>query len=208
MAVTVKLAPIVTLDAADRIVGVGSASAVVVRREQRSDRGGTPAAPSRRGRRTGFGDERHGPGADRGALGRRASERSDSPARASLRALLERSQLDGIAVDASGARTRSLTVVSVSSAMRRSRGRDGVVTPRSQRDTVIDSTPSSAASCFWVRPTLRLAMRSRPPTPPPSWVPTNQSVDNRRVGRLRRDPLTRRQRSERRTRFPHRSQRW
>ena len=64
----------------------------------------------------------------------------------------------------SGARTRSLTVVSVSSAMRRSRGSDGVVTPRSQRETVIDSTPSSSASCFWVRPALRLAVRSRPPT--------------------------------------------
>src|SRR6185312_5976263 len=63
-----------------------------------------------------------------------------------------------------------LTVVPVSSAIRRSRGKDGVVTPRSQRDTVMDSTPSSSASCFWVRPALRLAVRSRPPTPPRSWV--------------------------------------
>ena len=78
------------------------------------------------------------------------------------------------AVAASGARTRSLTVVSVSSAIRLRRGNEGVVTPRSQRDTVIDSTPSCSASSFWVRPALRLAVRSRPPTPPPSWVPKLQ----------------------------------
>lgn len=69
----------------------------------------------------------------------------------------------------SGARTRSLTVVSVSSPMRRSRGRDGVVTSRSQRETVTDSTPSCSASCFWVKPTLRRAVRSRPPNPTLSW---------------------------------------
>jgi hypothetical protein len=46
-----------------------------------------------------------------------------------------------------------------------------VVTPLSQRETVIDSTPNSSASCFWVKPALRLAVRSRPPTPPLSWVP-------------------------------------
>jgi hypothetical protein len=62
-------------------------------------------------------------------------------------------------------------VVPVSSAIRLSRGKDGVVTSLSQRETVIDSTPSSSASCFWVRPALRLAVRSRPPTPPLSWVP-------------------------------------
>ena len=110
------------------------------------------------------------------------------------------------AVDASGARTRSLTVVSVISATRRRRGNDGVVTPRSQRETVIDSTPSSAASCFWVRPALRLAMRSRPPTPPLSWVPKH-GVDNRRVGHPQPARLTPRQRPDSRTRFPHRSQR-
>jgi len=70
------------------------------------------------------------------------------------------------AVAASGARTRSLTVVSVISAIRRSRGSDGLVTPRSHRETVIDFTPSASPSCFWVRPTLRLAVRIRPPTPP------------------------------------------
>ena len=74
------------------------------------------------------------------------------------------------ALAASGARTRSLTVVSVISAMRRSRGSDGVVTPRSHRETVIDSTPSASASCLWVSPALRRAVRSRPPTPPLSWV--------------------------------------
>ena len=71
---------------------------------------------------------------------------------------------------ASGARTRSLTVVPVNSAIRRSRGRDGDVTPRSQRETVIDSTPSSSANSFWVRPTPRLAVRNRFPTPPLSWA--------------------------------------
>jgi hypothetical protein len=53
--------------------------------------------------------------------------------------------------------------------MRRSRGRDGVVTSRSQRETVTDSTPSCSASCFWVKPTLRRAVRSRPPNPTLSW---------------------------------------
>jgi hypothetical protein len=62
-------------------------------------------------------------------------------------------------------------VVPVSSAILRSRGKDGMVTPLSQRETVIDSTPNPSASCFWVRPALRLAVRSRPPTPPLSWVP-------------------------------------
>jgi hypothetical protein len=32
--------------------------------------------------------------------------------------------------------------------MRRRRGNDGLVTPRSQRETVIDSTSSFSASCF------------------------------------------------------------
>ncbi len=35
----------------------------------------------------------------------------------------------------------------------------------------MESTPSSSASCFWVRPEPRLAMRSRSPTPPLSWAP-------------------------------------
>ena len=66
-------------------------------------------------------------------------------------------------------------MVPVSSAIRRRRGSDGVVTPRSQRETVIDSTPSSSPSCFWVKPALRRAVRSRPPTPPLSWVPKLRS---------------------------------
>jgi len=69
------------------------------------------------------------------------------------------------ALVASGARTRSLTVVSVSSATRLSRGSDGVVTPRPQRETVIASTPSSSASCFCVKPAARRAARRRVPTP-------------------------------------------
>src|SRR6266516_364922 len=75
-------------------------------------------------------------------------------------------------VCASGARTRSLTVVSVTSAIRLSRGIDGDVTPRSQRETVIDSTPSWSASCRCVNPALRRAMRTRAPTPPLS-LPTD-----------------------------------
>ena len=92
-------------------------------------------------------------------------------ARVSASSSLSAASSTACAEAASGVRTRSLTVVSVSSAIRRSRGSDGVVTPRSHRDTVIDSTPSASASCFWVRPALRLAVRSRPPTPPLSWVP-------------------------------------
>jgi hypothetical protein len=67
-------------------------------------------------------------------------------------------------------------VVSVSSAIRRSRESEGVVTPRSQRDTVIDSTPSASASCFWVKPAPRRAARSRLPTPPLPSLP-NESVE-------------------------------
>src|SRR5215831_3645176 len=72
------------------------------------------------------------------------------------------------AVGASGVRTRSLTVVCVISAIFLRRGIDGIVTPRSQRETVMDSTPSWSASCFWVRPAPRRATRRRAPTPPVS----------------------------------------
>ena len=128
-------------------------------------------------------------------------------ARVSASSSLSAASSTACADAASGERTRSLTVVSVSSATRRSRGSEGVVTPRSQRETVIASTPSASASCFWVRPALRLAVRSRPPTPPLSWAPKLVAVDTTVVGRMRPRRLTRSQRSRSRTRFPHRSQR-
>jgi hypothetical protein len=58
------------------------------------------------------------------------------------------------------------------------------VTPRSHRDTVIDSTSSASASCFWVKPTLRRAVRSRPPTPPLPWVPKLRTCNTRPAGPL------------------------
>ena len=105
--------------------------------------------------------------------------------------------------EASGARTRSLTVVSVSSAIRRRRGSDGEVAPRSQRETVIASTPSSSASCFWVSPAPRRAARRRPPTPSVLPAPTLRGFYHTR----RTPPCARHLRSSR-TRLPHRSQRW
>ena len=94
------------------------------------------------------------------------------------------------AVDASGARTRSLTVVSVSSAMRRSRGSDGVVTPRSQRDTVIDSTPKLRRKLFLGQADAAPRNAQSPPHSAAFVGPTKQGVDNRLVGRTRRDRLT------------------
>ena len=134
-----------------------------------------PRRPRRAARTGGCHDSRDldsEPGADRGCASWssvRATRFTSS--RVSASSSLSAASSTACAVAASGARTRSLTVVSVISAILRSRASDGAVTPRSQRETVIDSTPSSSASCFWVRPTLRLAVRSRPPTPPPSWVP-------------------------------------
>ena len=129
-----------------------------------------PRRPRRASRRAGRHESRDAdaePGAGRGRASCSSvrATRSTS-ARVSASSSLRAASSTACADAASGVRTRSLTVVSVSSAILRSRGSDGVVTPRSQRETVIDSTPSASASCFWVRPALRLAVRSRPPTPP------------------------------------------
>ena len=50
--------------------------------------------------------------------------------------------------------------------------------------TVIGSTPRASASCFCVSPVLRRAMRSRPPTPPLSWVPKLSAVPITLAGRM------------------------
>ena len=135
-------------------------------------RPGRPHRVSRRARRHESRDADAEPRASRGRASCSSvrATRSTS-ARVSASSSLRAANSTACAEAASGARTRSLTVVSVSSAIRRSRGREGVVTPRSQRETVIDSTPSASASCFWVRPALRRATRSRPPTPPLSRLP-------------------------------------
>ena len=153
----------------DRVAPVrGSA-----RRRASSDRPRRPCGTACGARRHESRDADAEPGADRG----RASWSSvratrSTTARVSASSSLRAASSTACADAASGARTRSLTVVSVISAIRRSRGSDGVVTPRSQRDTVIASTPSASPSSFWVRPALRLAVRSRPPTLPPlSWAP-------------------------------------
>lgn len=124
-------------------------------------------------------------------------------ARVSASSSLSAASSSACAVAASGVRTRSLTVVWVSSAMRRSLGSEGDVAPRSQRETVIASTPSSPASCFWVSPAPRLAARRRRPTP--SVFPASKL---RRL--LAHEPEMGGARSHRRssrTRFPQRSQR-
>jgi hypothetical protein len=77
-------------------------------------------------------------------------------------------------VDALSSRTRSPTAVDVTSAISRSRSNEGDVTPRSQRETVIDATPSASASCFCVSSAPSRAARTREPSPPLST--TSKSV--------------------------------
>jgi hypothetical protein len=77
----------------------------------------------------------------------------------------------------------------VISAMRRSLGNDGLVTPRSQRETVIDSTASFSASCFWVRPAARRAVRKRPPTPALNWAASNRDFLSHSPSPLHSQPL-------------------
>ena len=141
-------------------------------RDSRPRRARRPCRAAGRDRRHDSCDVDNEPRTDRGRASWssvRATRFTSS--RVSASSSLSAASSTACALAASGARTRSLTVVSVFSAIRRSLASDGVVTPRSQRETVIDSTPSFSASCFWVRPALRLAVRSRPPTPPLSWVP-------------------------------------
>ena len=76
--------------------------------------------------------------------------------------------------------------------MRESALKSGVVAPRSQRETVIASTPSAAASSLCVRPAPRRAVRRRLPTPPGG-----------RCGHRRATELDRRPALARRDRFPH-----
>lgn len=140
------------------------------------------------------GDARGEPAPGRGrASASRASATLSTSARVSASSSLSARSSTACASPALAARTRSLTVVSVSSAMRRRRGSDGEVTPRSQRDTVIGSTPSRAASCAWVSPARRLAARIRPPTPLLSRIPpmhvSYHSLDGRAASPLARSPV-------------------